>query len=223
MDDVVFKKPSVTIRGVGGLSHFAIQERPEEKPPVVTPPVSTTPVFADVPVGHWAEAAIRQVAARGLMAGVGNNVFNPDGVITRAQLVTVLYRAAGSPANGSGSFKDVPENAYFHDAVLWANANGIASGYGGGVLGPSDPLSREQMVTMLYRYAIWSSKAPQLDLSSIDISQFTDWALVSSYAQNAVRWAIGMGIINGSSNTTLSLKATSTRAQMAVVMNRFAI
>lgn len=164
MDDVTFKKNSVTIRGVNDLSHFAIQERPEEKPPVVTPPVATTPVFADVPVRHWAEAAIRQVVAQGLMAGVGGNMFSPDCTVTRAQLVTVLYRAAGSPANGSGSFKDVPENAYFHDAVLWANANGIASGYGGGMFGPNDPLNREQMVTMLHRFASWSGRTVQMDI-----------------------------------------------------------
>ena len=152
------------------------------------------------------------------MTGMGNGLFAPDQKVTRGQLVTILYRMASSPeVTGEMPFTDVAEGQYYYSAVLWAAQNGIATGMGGGSFAPNAPLTREQMVTFLARYA----KSLGVDVSpSGSLTDFTDASQVSPYAADAMVWAIGSGLITGMGNNTLAPKGTATRAQAAQVIQR---
>ena len=157
----------------------------------------------------------------GLMNGVGGGKFEPDGQLTRAQLVTVLYRAAGEPDTGKqvNPFTDVADDAWYTKAVIWAANNGIVNGVAKNTFAPDDSITREQIAAMLYRYA--GAKAVKED----KLSAFPDAAKVSDWAKEALNWAVAGGLINGvaDANGTASLEpqATATRAQIATILMRW--
>ena len=178
--------------------------------------------FNDVPEGYWAYDAIQYVYGEGLMAGTSGSTFNPEGTTTRGQIVTILWRLSGSPVvNYLMDFDDVDPAAYYAEAIRWATSEGIAGGYGGGVFGPDDPITREQLATMLWRYA----QTEGYDVSigeDTNILSYTDVADLSEYAIPAMQWAVGAGIINGTGDgSTLSPQGQATRAQAAVMLMRF--
>ena len=175
--------------------------------------------FNDVPEGYWAYDAIQYVYGEGLMAGTSGSTFNPEGTTTRGQIVTILWRLSGSPVvNYLMDFDDVDPAAYYAEAIRWATSEGIAGGYGGGLFGPDDPITREQLAVMLYRFA----QAQGYDVTaSADLSGYTDVGEVSSYAAQALSWTAAEGIINGTGATTLSPDGSATRAQVAVILTRF--
>ena len=178
--------------------------------------------FNDVPESYWAYDAIQYVYGEGLMAGTSGSTFSPEGTTTRGQIVTILWRLSDSPVvNYLMDFDDVDPAAYYAEAIRWATSEGIAGGYGGGVFGPDDPITREQLAVMLHRYA----QHEGCDVSigeDTNILSYADAFTVSGYAVSALQWACGAGIISGTGDgSTLTPQGEATRAQAATVLMRF--
>lgn len=175
--------------------------------------------FVDVNVNDWYHEAVDYMVERGLMNGTSATTFAPNTTTTRAMLVSVLYRMENYPAVvGAASFNDVPAGQYYTDAVAWASANGIVTGYGNGNFGPNDTLTREQMAAIIYRYAAYKG----YDVSArANLSGYTDAAQISGYAADAMAWINAEDIIGGTSATTLSPAGNATRCQFAVILMRF--
>lgn len=177
--------------------------------------------FIDVHKTSWFHDAVLEAYHRGLMVGMTENTFEPNGTMSRAMLVAVLHRMQGSPApEGTASFTDVPAGAWYTDAVLWAAENGIVSGMGGGKFAPNDPVTREQFVAILFRYANWRG-ADTENRAELD---FSDASKVSLWARNAVEWAVAENLLSGNLNggvLTLDPKGKATRAQGASLLIRF--
>jgi len=164
--------------------------------------------FSDVDADAWYAEAVMYCQEHDLMNGTTNTTFAPDSSLTRAMLVTVLYRMAGSPTvSGTAAFSDTVDGAYYSDAVLWASQQGVVAGYGNGLFGTNDPVSREQMTTILWRYT--GSPAAE------NTGNFTDQSETASYAVTAVNWASANGIIRTVSSNLFAPKASATRAQVA--------
>lgn len=175
--------------------------------------------FADVPDGTYYSEPVAFCYTSGLMNGTGPTVFQPELEMSRAMLVTVLYRMDGSrKVNGSVPFTDVASDAYYADAVAWAYKNEVVNGTSPTTFSPNTNITREQMVTIFYRYAKYKGK----DVSAAaDLSGYSDSGKVGSYAKAAFRWSVACGIVNGISATQLSPAGTATRAQCATIIKRF--
>ena len=198
------------LTGMGAASLKA-EETPDV--PTVLAAVSD-PAFSDVPNGAWYEDAVNWCRENGIISGTGNNTFSPDMTMSRAMLATVLYRVEGSPSvNTAVKFSDVVEGAYYEKAVAWSSENGIMSGYGNGLFGSDDPVTREQLATILWRYA----GSPDAG----EVESFADAADISGYALNAVDWARANGIISGVGNNSFNPKGDASRAQVAVILYRY--
>ena len=173
--------------------------------------------FTDVPENTWYYNAVSFVTASGLFNGTSETTFSPNASMTRAMLVTVLWRYAGEPMDGENSFADVPDGQWYTDAVAWAAQNGIVGGVGNNKFDPNGNITREQMATILYRYA----SANGIDTSArADLSSFPDGNKVSAYANDAIRWAVAEGLINGSDGKLMP-QGNATRAQVATILMRF--
>lgn len=169
--------------------------------------------FVDVPDDAWYAGAVQRVFTLGLMTGVNATHFAPAMKTTRATLAQVLYRMEGSPkVEKKVSYKDVKDTDWFADAVQWASQQGIATGYGGGRFGPNDPATREQTAAAIYRYAKW--KGLTGNQSETSIEDFSDYRSISSWATEAMAWAVESGVIHGKSGL-LDPKGTSNRAELA--------
>ena len=179
----------------------------------------TTLRFDDVSRSDWFYDDVRYVYENGIMDGTGAYRFAPNAQLTRAMIVTILYRMDGSPAmSGASDFKDVDSNKWFAKAVAWAAANGIVNGYGSGRFGPNDPVTREQLAAILYRYTAYrnASTASNGD----NLASFRDLGTVSGYALESMNWAVGAGLLKGA-NGKLDPKANATRAQVAAIIHRY--
>lgn len=177
--------------------------------------------FTDNPVTYWAHNDIDSVIALSLFKGTSGTTFGPDIVMSRCMLITVLYRLEGSPdvTGYENRFTDVDADGYYYNALLWGSHNNISNGYSDGRFAPDDPLTREQLVTFLHRYANY--KGYNTDVYT-DIGGYSDAAKVSPFARESMCWAIGAGIVNGTGNNTLSPQDSALRAQVAAMFNRFA-
>ena len=173
---------------------------------------------------HWAYSAISYMLNNGLVSGMTAYKFEPNTNITRAMLVSLLYRLAGRPnvslsASSSNSFSDVrDQNSYYYYAVAWASSNGIVSGYTDGTFKPDNLVTREQCASFLYRFARY--KNLNLNYSNSSLNQFTDVGQVSSYALIPMKWAVSRGIMSGTTTTTLSPQTTCTRAMSAQLLKK---
>ena len=174
--------------------------------------------FPDVDENDWFYDEVVYVYENGLMNGVENNQFAPNTATNRAMLATILYRLAGEPAvSGDLPFTDVESGTWYTDAVLWAAQNGIVNGLGENTFAPMNTLTREQLVTMLYRYA----EAEGYDVSAAaDLSGYPDAGKVQPYAQEAMSWAVAEGIVEGMDGN-LNPAGSATRAQIATILMRF--
>lgn len=177
--------------------------------------------YTDVAENMWYYEAVQYAHHNGLFRGVTDTTFCPNRTMTRAMLVTVLYRMAGEPEMvGETGFTDVDRNAYYYPALLWAVEHGITTGVTDTIFAPQATVTREQMVTFLYRYAQYQ----QMDVTgSADLSQFTDAGSISNYAQAPMAWAVEHEIIHGMGAHTLAPLAGSTRAQVAAMLFRFLV
>ena len=179
----------------------------------------TTLRFDDVSRSDWFYDDVRYVYENGIMDGTGAYRFAPNAQLTRAMIVTILYRMDGSPAmSGASDFKDVDSGMWYGKAVAWAAANGIVNGYGSGRFGPNDPVTREQLAAILYRYTAYrnASTASNGD----NLASFSDLGTVSGYALESMNWAVGAGLLKGA-NGKLDPKANATRAQVAAIIHRY--
>lgn len=174
--------------------------------------------FVDVNAADWFCEAVRYVYARGMMGGTSANTFSPGGTTTRAMIVTILHRYEGSPTAGIPGFPDVPRGEYYAAPVAWAAANGVVNGYETGLFGPEDPITREQMAAILYRYA----QSKGLDVSGrANLSAYADAWQISPYARDAMAWAVHTGLITGVDSYTLQPGGSAIRAQVATILMRF--
>jgi len=178
--------------------------------------------FTDVGAKKWFADAVKYVYVNGLMNGKSDTVFAPNEQMTRAQLVSVLWRLAGSPeVEFTARFTDVKKSKWFAPAVMWAAENGIVDGFPNGTFAPDDPLTRDQLAAILYRYTELSGE----DTSAQgDLSKFTDAKKVQAWARPAVQWAVGEGIIAGKpdgNSVAVAPKAFTTRAEVATVIMRY--
>ena len=180
--------------------------------------VAAEPVagFSDVTTANWYADAVAYVVDNELMNGVSADTFEPNSTMSRAMMVTVLYRMAGSPAvSGENVFTDVPNGSWYADAVTWGVENGLVTGTTDTTYEPNAGITREQMATLLWRYA----GSP--DVSGSDgLDQFTDAASISGYARTAMAWASQQGLVNGT-NGTLSPRGSATRAEIATILMRY--
>ena len=155
------------------------------------------------------------------MNGTSETTFAPNATLNRAMLAAILYRLAGEPAvtGESSPFTDVAADAWYSTAVNWASENGIVSGMGDGTFAPMNAITRQQLAAMLYRYAQYS----KLDTSARgNLDQFTDGSQVSSWASDAMAWAVGDGLISGKTANVIDPAGTATRAEVAAILMRFA-
>ena len=175
--------------------------------------------FSDVSPRDWFYKDVEYVYEKGIMDGIDKHTFAPDANLTRGMLVTILYRIEGEPVTrGSTDFTDVELGRWYTKAVAWAASKDIVNGYGGGKFGPNDPVTREQLTTILYRYTAY--KGESTAAFSGNLNRFKDAASVSNYAVDAANWAVGEGIINGSGDLFMP-KSNATRAQVAAIIHRY--
>lgn len=174
--------------------------------------------YSDVDTSEWYHEAVDFVVENGYMQGYSSEIFGSDDTLTRAQMVQILYNMEGAPAvTGENGYIDTRSGEWYAQAVLWATQMEIVNGFPDGSFRPDENLTREQMVTILYRY----SKLKDYDLTESSYSQFSDASAVAGYAEAAMGWAVGKGIIEGMEDGTLCPVCQSTRAQVATVIRRF--
>ena len=170
--------------------------------------------FTDVPATHWAAGAVEFVTSQGLLQGTGTSTFAPGQPMTRAMLVTALWREAGSPVvNYAMDFDDVDEDQWYTEAVRWAVSKGIVAGTGKG-FSPDAALTRESLAAILFRYAGGQADADQLD-------SYADGAGVSAWAREAMNWAVAQGLITGKSGGRLDPGGTASRAEVSAILMRY--
>ena len=170
--------------------------------------------FKDVGLGDWFFVAVNYCNEKGIILGATETEFRPDKKITRADLVTILWRMEGEPkVTGVKDFPDVSSKSYYANAVRWATKNKVVNGYNSGKFGPNDNITREQLATILWNYAKYKGKNVT---ATANTSKFTDWYKVTGYAQNAVKWAVGKGVITGKyKGRKVDPQGTASRAEAA--------
>lgn len=210
-------------RQSSGGSHTGGSSRPSPTPtptPEPEPEPEPEPAlpFADVAEKDWFYNEVKYVYDKGMMNGVSGDSFAPGASTSRAMIVTVLYRLAGSPPAQAPTFPDVPMGQYYAYPVGWAAQQSIVTGYETGLFQPDGLLTREQFATILYRYA----RAMGYNTAARgDLTAFTDLSSISPYAGEAMAWAVGAGLLSGMGDGTVNPQGTATRAQMATILTRF--
>ena len=171
--------------------------------------------FKDVDTTAWYHEALDFVLEYGYMNGVGEFKFEPNGLLTRAMMVTILYRLDGEGEYAAHPFTDVAKDTWYDEAVAWGYATGVVKGTSATTFSPDDYVTREQAATLLYRYAEYCGE----DVSAMgSLMGFEDAKQISSFARDAMRWAVGEGIVNGRSETVLEPLGTATRAEIAKIL-----
>lgn len=183
------------------------------------PQGTTEEPFDDVSDSAWYADAVQYVYENGIMNGVTATEFGPNMTTNRAMIVTMLYRLEGEPAAETAGFTDVATGVYYVDAVAWAQANNIVNGITETTFAPSNNISREQLATILYRYAQY--KGCDVSVGGMSLNEYTDASQISAYATTAMQWANENGLITGVTNTTLEPQGSATRAQVATILMRF--
>ena len=174
-------------------------------------------IFSDVSADDWFFDDVSYVYNNNIMSGVSEEEFAPGTGVTRAMMITVLYRAANEPESGDPYFSDVDPSAWYAKAVSWGAENNIVSGTGNNMFSPEEYITREQLAVMLYNYGSLSADSG----AEADISAYSDYEAVSPWAQNALRWAVGNNIISGKSETELAPSDGASRAEAAAIIKRF--
>ena len=176
------------------------------------------PSFTDVASGQWYYAAVNYVVEKGLFVGTSETTFSPNNTMTRAMLVTVLWRLHGSPAASGSTFTDVASGQWYYAAVAWAATNNIVTGVGGNLFAPDRKVTREQMAAILYRYEQFSGKIPR---DTVANKVFADSGSISEYAKIPVAALVTQGIITGKHGNLFDPQGSATRAEVATVIHRF--
>lgn len=176
--------------------------------------------FRDLDTTKWYHEAIDTMLREGLMNGTGNGLFEPNGTLTRAMLVTILWRSEGKPAaSAQTSFTDVPAGAYYAEAVCWAAANGVVKGVSSTEFGPSKNITRQELVTILWRLA--AKKGLNTTNAGLTVPEFADRSQIAAWAAEAMSWGCTRGILTGKSANRVDPTGTATRAEAAAMIVRF--
>ncbi len=187
--------------------------RADENPDIVANP------FTDVSEKDWFYNDAMFVYKNGLMLGTSKTLFSPHGTVTRGMMATILWRMEGSLApKGENSFTDVEAGRWYADAITWATENGIFAGYSKDKFGPDDPITREQLTAIFYRYADY--KGYKLTVTE-NLDKFEDADKITDYAKMVMQWAVGNGLIKGKSENLLDPQGTATRAEISAMLHRF--
>ena len=188
---------------------------------LVCPRDYTCPIepFIDTANNYWWHDGVHFCVENGYMVGVSTDKFNPNGTLSRAMIVTILWRMEGSPVvNYAMSFKDVANGQWYTEAIRWAQSTGVVTGYNADSFGPNNNVTREQLAAILYRYADFKG----MDVSErANLSKFSDASSISGWALENMKWANAVGIINGRTTTTIVPTGTATRAEAANMVQRF--
>ena len=175
--------------------------------------------FTDISEKDWFYGDVMFVYENGLMLGTSKTLFSPHGTAMRGMMATILWRMEGSPVpKGKNSFTDVEAGKWYADAITWTTENGIFAGYGKDKFCPDDPITREQLAAIFYRYADY--KGYDLTVKG-DLDKFKDADKITDYAKTAMQWAVGSGLVNGKSGNLLDPQGTATRAEIAAMLHRF--
>lgn len=221
-DFTVVRQPTVYGNGLKVKKCLRCGEIAQSEETDALPYIFSSSVFSDVKKGAWYEGAVDFVLSSDLMNGVSDTEFEPNGVMTRAMLVTVLWRLEGEPGNYINLFSDIGKGKWFRDAVCWAEQNGIVNGVGESRFAPDSPVTREMCAAILFRYVSYLGSDTS---ASKDISLFPDYMKVHTWASDAVCWAYGEGIIRGNTDnkgrTVLDPEGDTTRAMLASVFMRY--
>ena len=187
--------------------------RADENPDIVVNP------FTDVSEKDWFYNDAMFVYKNGLMLGTSKTLFSPHGTVTRGMMATILWRMEGSLApKDENSFTDVEAGMWYADAITWTTANGIFAGYSKDKFGPDDPVTREQLTAIFYRYADY--KGYKLTITG-NLDKFEDADKITDYAKTVMQWAVGNGLIKGKSENLLDPQGTATRAEISAMLHRF--
>lgn len=207
-------------RGLGGFGFWELsQDRSWELLKSALGVWNSTGGFRDVPSNAWYASAVEEFSSAGLVSGTAPGVFSPGQMVTRGQIVTILHRMAGEPAaSGTVRFSDVSTGSYYAQAVSWAADKGIVAGFPNGTFGPNKAVSREQLVTILWRYA---GMLGADDGRRASLQGFRDAVAVSGYAYEPMCWAVGTRLLQGTAKDMLDPAGTATRAQAVVILSRF--
>lgn len=175
--------------------------------------------FTDISEKDWFYGDVMFVYENGLMLGTSKTLFSPHGTVMCGMMATILWRMEGSPVpKGKNSFTDVEAGKWYADAITWTAENGIFAGYGKDKFGPDDPITREQLAAIFYRYADY--KGYDLTVKG-DLDKFKDADKITDYAKTAMQWAVGSGLVKGKSGNLLDPQGTATRAEIAAMLHRF--
>lgn len=205
-----FTMPSGDVAVTATFAEDPNWEEPED------PATDVSEIFTDVPANHWAQAAIQYVYAGGLMTGVSDTAFAPEATTTRAMIVSMLARMENVTSAADAGFSDVAADDWYATAVNWAAANSIVNGISDDTFAPNDPITREQLAAMLMNYAQYKG----MDVSArTDLSGYSD--APSTWASEAVQWAVAEGLLAGVTDDELQPQGQATRAQVAAIMQRF--
>ena len=176
-------------------------------------------MFSDVTPAAWYYDDVLYLYQVGIMQGISPDTFGPNNTVSRAQIVTILYRLQGQPhISAINDFTDVKSGAYYASAVVWAEKYGLVQGYGNNLFGPNDPVTREQMATILYRYVKMLGHDAQSN--STLLNSYSDGALISLYAVEAMGWAVNVGLLQGN-GANLMPRSGASRAEIAALVHRF--
>ena len=206
----------------GEKSHHCIRCDSRVNVTVIPKTVNSSEIFSDIPANEWFKKSVDFVVSNGLMNGIGGDTFDPNGTMTRAMVVTVLYRMENSPeVTSSVPFNDLKES-WYEAAVAWAYKNNIVNGTGPNTFDPYGEITREQLATILHRYSEYKKYEVSLN-EDIDMN-FPDLNKTNSWAEAAIAWAVSEGLITGSNEGGIILlkpDGDATRAQVATILTRF--
>lgn len=201
-------------------SRVTIEATFVEDPDYVEPGPSTSvaDIFDDIQPGAWYEDAVQFAYDEGIMTGTSKTTFEPNTTTTRGMIVSILHRLEGNPVVTEEAFSDVSADDWYGKAVAWASSEGIVGGYGDGTFQPNKAITREEMASILYRYAQYKDQ----DVSArVDLTKYTDADQVGAWAEEVMQWANAEGLINGMTEDTLVPQGNATRAQVAAMFQRY--
>ncbi len=179
-------------------------------------------LFADVSGDDWYAEAVDFAVKRGIMSGTSDTEFSPDMTATRGMIALIMRKMDDSTDKIYWSYLDVDEDAWYADAVAWCSENNIMKGYGNGIFGPEDAVSREQLISILYRFAEYKGFG-NLETNGIELLDYKDYADISGYAGGPMQWALKINIISGKDGKLLDPKGEATRAEVAQIIRNFMI
>ena len=217
------KNTDITIQeATGGDDTEGGNQTPGEQPPALPKDDGNNWSFTDVGSDYWAYEDIKQAVYSGLLAGTATNTFSPETSLTRGMLVTILERLQcdDEKASGTSSFSDVKVDAYYADAVAWAKENNLIAGYTDGTFKPNKAITREEFMTILFRYALTKQYDTGIE-NTEGLMSYSDEASVSDYSEEAMLWAVDHQYLRGTAANTLSPQGTTTRAQATAILMRF--